>query len=254
MATTGAVYQGMNPPPPPPVYQNTAVNYPDQRVFEAPPPVYQNRPVNYPDQRTFQVPRPHFSQGPLAHFSQNRGAHFDQNPVGIPAEATGSLGRPRGNHPNAWGGSGGINYSTPPNYSRGGNNFSGSGFRQGDSHVNYGRGRGQGFNSRPHYDSGRGRGWRGAGSHNAVSAELRPDLYYKKEMVEDPWRMLTPVIWKGSHAFKSDQSWLPKSIGMKKAKVSTEAAQTSISQQSLAEYLATSFNDSTSEAVDEPSS
>ncbi|KAI3464980.1 hypothetical protein Pfo_021643 [Paulownia fortunei] len=239
------VSQGHYNTPPRPAYQGMT-----------PAPVYQNPAVNSPGQAVFQVP----------------GAHFNQSHVGSSMGAASPLGRPHGNPPSAWGGSGGaFNYSTPPNLSRGGK-FTGPGFRQGDSpYVNYGRGRGQGYNSSSHYDSGRGgsryhdsgrgrarslgnsmspgsglSGRRGAGSRDAVSAELRPDLYYRREMVEDPWKLLTPVIWKGVHALDSDKPWLPKSIGMKKSKVSSEASQTSISQQSLAEYLAASFN----EAVD----
>lgn len=238
MVLTGPVYQVMTPNP---VYQNPGVNSPDQRIF----------------------------QGPRS--------HFNQSPLGSPMEVATPFGRPQGNSPNAWGGSGGaFNYSTPPNLSRGGN-FRNPSFGRGDSpYVNYGRGRGQRYNSSSHYESGRGgssysdsgrgrgrslgnttspgsglSGRRGAGWHESVSAELRPDLYYRKEMVEDPWNMLTPIMWKGVNARDSDKSWLPKSISMKKSKVSTEASQTSISQQSLAEYLASSFSDSTNEAVDD---
>ncbi|KAL6493110.1 hypothetical protein OROGR_032869 [Orobanche gracilis] len=82
------------------------------------------------------------------------------------------------------------------------------------------------------------------GHYGTPPTELRPDSYYSKEMVKDPWESLSPVIWKGFCSLdSSDKSWLPNSIAMKKSKVSSEAPQMSISQQSLAEYLAVSFDD-----------
>lgn len=109
----------------------------------------------------------------------------------------------------------------------------------------------------PYQGSGQGRSqWRGnssspisfrggrrggRGSHGGTSGESRPDLYYSKSMVEDPWKELKPVIWK---AF-SDKSWLPNSISAKKAKF-PDAPVKSIPQQSLAECLAASFNEAAS--------
>ncbi|KAK6115367.1 hypothetical protein DH2020_007636 [Rehmannia glutinosa] len=210
------------------------------------PPIYHYPPVNSPGQRIYQAPA----------------AHFHQSPVRSPMGPASPLGGPHENPPTAWRGSGGaFNYNTPPNMSRGGN-FTSPGFTQGNPpYFNYGRGGGrQGYNSNSHYDSGRGgrgrtfgnrmspgsgsSGWRGAGSREPVSAEQRPDLYYRKEMVEDPWMSLSPVVWKVVDALDSNKSWLPKSIGVKKSKISSKAPQTSISQQSLAEYLAASFDDS----------
>lgn len=113
-------------------------------------------------------------------------------------------------------------------------------------------------------------GRRGGHSHGSISAELQPHLYYNKEMVEDPWRRLTPVTWKGVELELRDskQSWHPESISMKKAKVSPESSKISnpqandspefpnisIHRPSLAEYLAASFNDSTNEPVDDEQS
>ncbi|KAH6832012.1 hypothetical protein C2S53_000173 [Perilla frutescens var. hirtella] len=254
-------YQGMNPEL---AYQTPGVNSTDQRIFQEPgahfnqslpgrPMEYQTPGVNSPDQRVFQVPGPHYNQSPL----------------GRPMEWAVPSGRPQGNAPNAWGEPGrGVNYTTPSNMSRG-SNFGNPSFGQMDSPY---YGRDQRYNSSSHYgsgrggssrypDSGRGRGrslsntpgsrmsGRRGGSHESVSAEVRPDLYYRKEMIEDPWKMLSPVILKVTHARDTGKSWLPKSITMKKAKVSTEFPKTSISQQSLAEYLASSFSDSTDEPV-----
>ncbi|KAL6574298.1 hypothetical protein OROHE_001202 [Orobanche hederae] len=211
-----------------------------------PNPVYHYPAVGSPGLSIFHAPRP----------------HFNQSPVG----AASPLNRPQLNHTTS------FNYGTPPNLSRGGN-FTSPGFRQVECspYVNYGQGSGcQGQNSRPNSDSGLGRGWgrsfgnnsmspgsgssfrRGVGPRDSISAELRPYSYYSKEMVKDPWESLSPVLWKGVSVFdSSDKSWLPKSIAMKKSKVSSEAPQISISQQSLAEYLAVSFNDSIDEAVDD---
>lgn len=68
-------------------------------------------------------------------------------------------------------------------------------------------------------------------------------------MIEDPWKPLKPVIWKTVNAHASSMntpdslnSWLPKSMAMKRAKVADAPSQSS-SQPSLAEYLAASFNE-----------
>lgn len=94
-----------------------------------------------------------------------------------------------------------------------------------------------------------GRGGRGRGSHGNVSAELRPDLYYNKSMVEDPWKFLTPIIWireeSPINSRPSSKSWLPKSISAQRAKVSGGSSESNKSEPSLAEYLAASFNDAT---------
>ncbi|GFP92685.1 hypothetical protein PHJA_001412700 [Phtheirospermum japonicum] len=230
-----------NPPPPRPMDQGMIPN-----------PSYHYPAMNSPGQGIFNQPR----------------AHFNPGPVGSPMGSDSPLNRPHQYPPSSWGGP--VNYGPPPNFSRGGN-FPSPGFRRGDSpHVDYGQGGGgyQGQNSNFQYDSGRGRGRgrsyggnsmssgsgsgfrRGSGSRDSVSGEQRPDLYYKKEMVEDPWMSMQPVIWKGSTR-DSEKSWLPKSIAVKKSKASPEASQTSVSQQSLAEYLAASFNDSVDEAVED---
>ncbi|KAL3640835.1 hypothetical protein CASFOL_015803 [Castilleja foliolosa] len=231
------VSQGhFNPPPPRPMDQGMIPN-----------PAYHYPAMNSPDQGMFNQPR----------------AHFNPGPVGSPMGSNSPLYRPHQNPPNSWVGP--VNYGPPLNFPRGGN-FPSPGFRPIDStHVDYGqRGRGyQGQNSNFQYDSGRGRGRGRSYGGNSMSSgpgpgfrrgsgsgEQRPDLYYKKEMVEDPWISMQPVIWKGSTC-DSDKSWLPKSIAVKKSKASPEASNTSISQQSLAEYLAASFNDSVDEVVED---
>ncbi|KAJ9674030.1 hypothetical protein PVL29_023529 [Vitis rotundifolia] len=125
--------------------------------------------------------------------------------------------------------------------------------RGGSSSPNSGRGRSGWFGNSMSPGSGRGHG-RGLGFHAHVSAQDRPELFYNKSMVEDPWKFLKPVIWSKEKALgkigntsDSPKSWLPKSINMKKPRVS-EATNESSSQQSLAEYLAASFNEAVNDA------
>ncbi|CAI9780479.1 unnamed protein product [Fraxinus pennsylvanica] len=213
-------------------------------------PAYQDQTINSHGQRIFQAP----------------GAYHNYGPVGSPSAS------PSGRNPQStWGApSGAFNYSSSPNLPRG-SNFTSPGFGQGGTpNYSYGRGRGQRYNNSPSYGSGRGtspypdagrsrgrssgynnmspgsgqRGRRGASLHSPVSAELRPDLYYNHEMVEDPWKELNPVIWKSQNVNpNSETSSLPKSISMKKPKVSSEASNKSTSEPSLAEYLAASFSE-----------
>ncbi|CAK9163628.1 unnamed protein product [Ilex paraguariensis] len=208
--------------------------------------------INYsPDQRVY-----------------HQGLYNSSGPYRSPVGMASPSGMPQETPPIIWNGSGGTpGYFFPSNPS-GGVNFRSPGFEQrGSPSFNSGQGRwnwvnrspgpspGRGGSSGP--SSGRGRGrWSGhsgyygsahrgggrSGSHDHVSAEVRPDVYYNKSMVEDPWKFLEPVIWKSLNTPNSSKSWLPKSISMKKARVS-EAPKVSSSQPSLAEYLAASFND-----------
>lgn len=132
-------------------------------------------------------------------------------------------------------------YNTPTNTSRGGNVCSPRFQPAGSPSFSHGRGRGQ-------------RGGRGIGSHGQVSARDRPELFYNKSMVEDPWKFLKPVIWsrqdvKLKSMDDNNNITTPgslKSIGMKKARV-TEGNIGSSSQPSLAEYLAASLNEAVSD-------
>lgn len=95
-------------------------------------------------------------------------------------------------------------------------------------------------------------GGRGRGPHSrgfGGDGKQGPECFYDKSMDEDPWQELEPLVWK-SRNFKSpgsSNSWFPKSISMKKPRVS-EASRQSSSQPSLAEYLAASFNEATNAA------
>ncbi|KAL8238437.1 hypothetical protein R6Q59_015004 [Mikania micrantha] len=82
--------------------------------------------------------------------------------------------------------------------------------------------------------SGRGRG-RGRGLGHNRSAEDRPDRFFNKSMLEDPWKFLEPVIWK-----PLKKQWNPYSHS---AKVSESPRQSS-----LAEVLAASFNEASNNA------
>ncbi|CAA3008635.1 Hypothetical predicted protein [Olea europaea subsp. europaea] len=209
-------------------------------------PAYQDQSLKSPGQRIFQAPRAFHNYGPV------------RSP---------SASSPGRNPLSTWGA---FNYSGSSNLPRG-SNFMSPGFGQGGTpNFSYGRGRGQMYNSSPSYGSGRGaspypnsgrsrgrssgynsmspgsgqRGRRGASSHSPVSAELRPDLYYNHEMIEDPWTELNPVIWKSQNVNpNSEKSSLPKSISMKKPKGSSESSNRSTSEPSLAEYLAASFSE-----------
>lgn len=195
-------------------------------------------PSNLP--RAVCTPSPGFIQGgsPGFNYGQHRAQGFNNSPQGGSAYR----GNPysnirRGNSPQVGFGNQGAPF---PGRGRSGGNSSQAGY--GNQGTPY---------------PGRGRsGGRGRGSPNHVSAEERPDRYYNKSMMEDPWKMLKPVIWRGkcnptsSATSDSDQSWLPKSIASKRGRVS-EAIEKYKSKQSLAEYLAASFNEAVNESDEE---
>lgn len=179
---------------------------------------------------------------------------------------TSPFGTPPMNPPGVFSGScGPTNQYFPPNLSGGTNCYSPQ--RGGSPNFNYGRGRGQRFNDNPRpghgnspFQAGRGRNnsfnpsaqsHRGrSGSHNNVSAEVRPDRFYDKSMVEDPWKMIKPVLWRTRYAFlknsgiihKYQNSSVPNSIKEKKARLTNESNK-STAEPSLSEYLAASFNE-----------
>ncbi|XP_022004649.1 protein SICKLE-like [Helianthus annuus] len=163
--------------------------------------------------------QPHINQSPNPQMQQSHGYYASFNHAyssNLPQSSY--LPNPswRGNSPHPRG------YCSPP----------GVGFPSPQTHFTngprYGRGRGCG--------SGQG-GGRGQG-HNHVSAEeQRPDCFFNKSMLEDPWKFLEPVIWKSLK-----KQWLPPSLNAKKPRVSESQRQSS-SQPSLAEILAASFNE-----------
>ncbi|KAG9132004.1 hypothetical protein Leryth_017207 [Lithospermum erythrorhizon] len=240
-------------------YHNSQFSTPTQttRPFGMPrvnsPGVFRGPNAYPPDQSMFQAPEVYGAPA-----------------MGRPMQTTSPFGRPPMNSPGVFSGSSG-----PPNQYftsnlSGATNFH-SPQRGGSPSFNYGRGRGQRFNDNPSprserggspFLAGRGRNnsfipasaqsHRGrSGSHNDVSAEVRPERFYHKSMVEDPWRILKPVIWRPRNAIihKYLKSSVPNSISKKKPKLSDDSSK-STPAPSLAEYLAASF----SEAVDNESS
>ncbi|KAI3701053.1 hypothetical protein L2E82_45696 [Cichorium intybus] len=168
------------------------------------------------------------------------GPHFRPGPGGYPSPSPGPGGYP----------SPGRGYPNPGRYPSSGPHFRASpnhGSGPGLGYPNQGRGQWTSGSS-----SGRGRGgrWsgqgggRGGGANNHVTAEERPDLFYNKSMVEDPWKFLEPVIWKSQ---MKPKPWLLYSSNTKKPRVSEPS---SGSQQSLAEILAASFNEAASGEAD----
>lgn len=172
-----------------------------------------------------------------------------------------------GTYPRIWNPSNASGYGNSPspgfspadspnfNYGRGnhqmlGNNQILDSGPKGSPGFSSGRGRGRGYSGS--ISPGRGRsGGRGQGFHGRGFASNRPlgvQCFFDESMLEDPWQNLKPILWKrqeagidGSSAPGSSNSWLPKSISTKKAKVSENSNKFN-SQQSLAEYLAASFN------------
>lgn len=255
-----------------------------------PSPAHQVRPTYSPDPRMYQPRSPYCGSGPMhpettlspalhiqssyspdprmlrpqsPYYQQPRGPYYFQ-PGNSPAHQ-GQYGnfQARGPYPNpnehgspgrggAHGAYGVANISSPnfrstPSSSLADSPSSGSGYRGSPSS---GRGRGR---------SGVGRGGnRGFGG--SVSAELRPDLYYNKSMVEDPWKNLEPSIWKFEDGpvkgFDTQGSgkFLPSdSFGTKKARISKGSNELN-SQPSLAEYLAAAFNETVGEERNEDKS
>uniref|UniRef100_A0A7C9ASZ5 Uncharacterized protein n=1 Tax=Opuntia streptacantha TaxID=393608 RepID=A0A7C9ASZ5_OPUST len=164
-----------------------------------------------------------------------------------------------GNSPSRGSGSGGgpypvhqgsPNFRTPP-HGRGhwSNNSPGPGLGRGGSpSPDMGRGRGWWDSSRmspgPRYSGGRGRGSRFDG---------RAHSFYDKSMLEDPWESLTPVLWQGVSASRSildNRPFFQKTPSAKKPRVSG-TVDTSTSKQSLAEFLAASFEEAVGDATAE---
>ncbi|MED6174240.1 hypothetical protein PIB30_067232 [Stylosanthes scabra] len=117
---------------------------------------------------------------------------------------------------------------------------------------NRGRGRGVWHNTQSHV-SGRGSG-RGPASHGHWSNKDRasgPDNFYKRSMVEDPWKLLSPVIWRtadiSSYTPGSSKPWISNSVNDKREGPSG-AANKPGSEPSLAEYLAAAFNEAAENA------
>ncbi|GAU46716.1 hypothetical protein TSUD_244090, partial [Trifolium subterraneum] len=115
------------------------------------------------------------------------------------------------------------------------------------NNPNYSRGRGRGFGNNTRGPvPGRGRG-RGSNSHGRGSNEdrnFRPEQLYKMSMVEDPWTSLKPIIWYSTYSRENSKPWNPsKSTSTKKEGPPAVFTKSSSSGPSLAEYLASAFNE-----------
>ncbi|KAK9136157.1 hypothetical protein Syun_015487 [Stephania yunnanensis] len=198
---------------------------------------------------TFHDSPPPMPQPPFSHF----GPGPWQSPVRMTPPPLGH----RGASPGVWNQSRGTaSYGFSPNSPRLGG-YPSPGFRRGGSYSgspNSGRSSGGRFSnssSSPHW--GRG-GGRGRGFHASVSARERPGMFYSKSMIEDPWRSLIPIVKNLSISAGSQStpgslnSWLPKSLSMKKARVA-ESASTPNSQISLAESLSAAFEEATKQGA-----
>nr|XP_016483246.1 PREDICTED: uncharacterized protein LOC107803959 isoform X2 [Nicotiana tabacum] len=156
-------------------------------------------------------------------------------PLGI-RRKTSPICTPPGNSSNTLDSSLGTpnNYS-PPNSPQIGDISSDCFPQGGGDGSQYGQGspyQGSGFRGSHHRGSGRSKGL------------LK--VYYHKSMVQDPWKVLKPVIWKPHRDTRdSPNSWLPKSNSSKKAKLG-ETPTESTPQQSVAEYLAAAFTEAAS--------
>lgn len=213
-------------------------------------------PSNSPRGANF--PSPSFGQGGSPNFNpgQGRGPWFS-NSLGPGSGCGGNSGQGRGhwfsNSPGPGSGRG-----SSPSFGPGGS----PGFNSGPGRGNWfsnslGPGSGSGGGSGLFSGGGRGRwaspgtgpsGGRGRGSYNNATAELRPDLYFSKSMVDDPWKLLKPVVWRRENipslrTLDSVKSWISKPVSSKKAKVAETSSTQASSQPSLAEYLAASFNE-----------
>ncbi|KAI3911187.1 hypothetical protein MKW92_033396 [Papaver armeniacum] len=197
-------------PPPPPSYQ-------PHRAFEPNPhqspnswrsPVAPHRAFEPNPWRSPVAPNRAFEPNP--HHSLNSW----RSPVAPPFYGN------RGPPPQAWnrpGGTGG--YYHPSNSSVGVYRGSVSG-RVVGSHPGLKnpyprRGSNYTFSNSPRPGAGRGRG-RGRGSHVCTSARERPEMLYNKSMIQDPWKLLKPVV-RNSVGFEDG---LPESITKKRPRTS----------------------------------
>ncbi|EXC52457.1 hypothetical protein L484_000896 [Morus notabilis] len=123
--------------------------------------------------------------------------------------------------------------------------------RGGSPSPSLGRGGGRWHGGSTSPGSGRrgGRGPGSAGRHFTMDRQLGPERFYDESMIEDAWKFLEPVVWREVDASlsslstpDSSKSWITRSLGAKKAKVSDSTSKSG-SQPSLAEYLAASFDE-----------
>ncbi|XP_057442445.1 protein SICKLE-like [Lotus japonicus] len=131
-----------------------------------------------------------------------------------------------------------------------------------------GRGRGSWQNTRsPVSGRGGGQGRSSRGHWSNEDQSIAPERYYKRSMIEDPWKFLQPVIWKAvgisfntapapapapasAPAPENSKSWTSKSVSTKRDGSSAAPVKFS-SEPSLAEYLASALNEAAESAEKE---
>ncbi|KAK7301101.1 hypothetical protein RJT34_11961 [Clitoria ternatea] len=118
------------------------------------------------------------------------------------------------------------------------------------------QGRGRGFGNTRSPLSGRRSGQRSSfqGHWSNDNRASGPDRFFKRSMVEDPWKDLEPMTWKamGSslytfHTPEYSKTQISKSMNTK-GEGSSTASVKSYSEPSLAEYLAAAFNEAANDA------
>lgn len=204
------------------------------------------------------IPRPTMHQGhPYAWNGSGVGAGYNISPnpsrdCNLPSPQFGPIGSSHFN--TGQGTANWLNHTPSPGFGHGGSPSPSSG--RGGYHWQSGRSPASGQRGgRGNFSPGLGRrGGRGLGSYarpSATDRPLGPEKYYDNSMVEDPWKFLKPVIWKGVddplNGLGTPKSSGSSIFGTKRAKTS-EVSSRSNNQPSLAEYLAASLNEAVSDA------
>lgn len=113
------------------------------------------------------------------------------------------------------------------------------------NNPNSSRGRGRGFWHNRSHVSGRGSG-QGSSSHGRWSNDDRgcgPERFYKRSMVEDPWKCLKPIIWYSTISSNTSYARENSKSTSTKREGPPAVFSKSNSGPSLAEYLASAFNE-----------
>lgn len=114
---------------------------------------------------------------------------------------------------------------------------------RGSPHSSSGRGRGENYYHSP---GSRGRGGRGGFQNHSGSQDQRN--FYRKSMVDDPWQGLQPIVGSILKPIDDAKSWLPESLRKKETPNQGRTISNPTSGLSLAEYLASSFNEASNES------
>ncbi|KAF7849853.1 hypothetical protein BT93_L0219 [Corymbia citriodora subsp. variegata] len=220
-----------------------------RNLVTGPSPAHQWHPSYPPNSGIYQTggPRPRFPP----HQSPRGNIHPFPMPDGASPQAWNRSSSTAGYFsPSSTPGSGTHNFNQIQDRSHWHGNSPGPGFGRGGNYATSpGRGRGQWFGDSPRSgrSGGRGPGHRGHGS--TLARPLGPERFFHASMLEDPWKDLKPVLWRGvdsSSSLGSSSSWMPESIRPKKPRVA-ESPNKFGSGQNLAEFLAASFNQTVKE-------